>query len=447
MRQQGTRLGRGGLRRRVQPLPDLRVGQARAGMHHRRIELETLDCARGRHVHVADHAQPVDVGLERAHLVRQCLRQHRDHAPRKIHGRAALARIAVDGVAVADVVRYVGDRHDQPKVLALALAVNGVVEILGGFAVDGDQGQRSQVDAILAISRSDLGGQPLGLSLRVGGKLERQRVLAQRDLDFDAGIRGAAQDFLDACDRFAIGGRLFDDLGDHDLPGFGAAQVARRNEQVLVDTAVLGDDEPDAVLLVQAADDLAIDALEHLDDFSFRPAATVGAALAQRGAIAVQHLVHFARAQEVIVAAVIRYEKPEAIGMALHGAEDQVELGDDAQFALAIGEQLAVALHGGEAAVEGFARDRSDGEFAFQVGGGQRRPGVAQGGQDSLARRQQGRIDVARPGASGLAVRWRRGGKRLWLGVQHAIGGMRRRLLARTGLRAGCALGRFGELL
>ena len=178
-------------------------------------------------------------------------------------------------------------------------------------------------------------------------------------------------------------------------PGLRAAQVARRDEQVLVDAAIFGDDEPDAVFLVQAADDFAIGALQHLDDLAFRPAAAIGAGLAQRRAVAVQHLVHFARAQEIVVAAFVRDEEPEAVGMALHGADDEVELGDDAQFALAVGEQLAVALHRRQPAVERLARDGADGEFALEVGGRQRRAGIAQRGQDRFARRQQRRIDVA----------------------------------------------------
>ena len=40
-----------------------------------------------------DHAQAIDVGLERAQLVGQLLGQHRDHAAREIHRRAALARV------------------------------------------------------------------------------------------------------------------------------------------------------------------------------------------------------------------------------------------------------------------------------------------------------------------------------------------------------------------
>ncbi len=113
VRQQFTRLGIGGLRRGIEPLPHLRVREPGARMHDRRIERVALDCAGRRHFHVADHAKTVDAAFERAQLVRQLLRQHRDYAPREIDGRSALARVAVDRIAVAHVVRDIGDRDDR----------------------------------------------------------------------------------------------------------------------------------------------------------------------------------------------------------------------------------------------------------------------------------------------------------------------------------------------
>ena len=81
-------------------------------------------------------------------------------------------------------------------------------------------------------------------------------------------------------------------------------------------------------------------------------------------AVAVQHLVHLARAEEDVGAAVLGNEEAEAVRMALDDAGDEVELGDDAELALAVDQQLAVALHRGEAAVERLAGAPVDGEVA-----------------------------------------------------------------------------------
>ena len=129
---------------------------------------------------------------------------------------------------------------------------------------------------------------------------------------------------------------LLDDLDDDDLAGLGAAALVGRHEQVLVDAPILGDDERDAVLLVQAPDERAIGALEHVDDLALGPAAAIDADAARRRAVAVQHLVHLARAEEQIGAAVVGDEEAEAVGMSLHGAGDEGELGGDAELALAV---------------------------------------------------------------------------------------------------------------
>ena len=113
LRQQRLRRARTRLAGVSSQVPHLRVREPRARVHDGRIELVLRDPALGGHVHVADHAQPVDVRLERAELVRQRLRQHRNHAAREIDRRAALARVAVERVAVLHVVRDVGDRDDR----------------------------------------------------------------------------------------------------------------------------------------------------------------------------------------------------------------------------------------------------------------------------------------------------------------------------------------------
>ena len=246
-------------------------------------------------------------------------------------------------------------------------------------------------------------GQALGLPLRLLRELEGQRVLAQRDLDLDAGIGRGAQHFLHARDRFAVLGRLLDDLGDDDLADLRGADAVGGHQEVLVDAPVLGDDEVDAALLVEAADDLAVRARQHLDDVAFGAAAAVDAALAHDGTVAVQHLVHLARVQEEVVAAFVGHEEAEAVRMTLHGADREVELGDDAQLALAVGEELAVALHRGEPPVERVARDGRHAERLLDVGGRQGGAGVLQRSEDRVAGGDEAGVEVVRPRAASRA--------------------------------------------
>ena len=46
------------------PFPDLGVGEPRARMHHRRVEAVAANFAAAGDCHVADHAQPIDLGLQ-----------------------------------------------------------------------------------------------------------------------------------------------------------------------------------------------------------------------------------------------------------------------------------------------------------------------------------------------------------------------------------------------
>ena len=69
-------------------LPHARVGQARVRAHHRRIELRARDFAVAVDLHVAHHAQALDLRIQRADAVRQRLRQHRHDEAGEIHRRA-----------------------------------------------------------------------------------------------------------------------------------------------------------------------------------------------------------------------------------------------------------------------------------------------------------------------------------------------------------------------
>jgi len=85
MRQQSLRLARRRASLLREPCPDLRVGEARAGAHHRRIEPVAANAPLRVDRHVASHAQPIHVGLERTELVRQGFRKHGNHAAGKVH--------------------------------------------------------------------------------------------------------------------------------------------------------------------------------------------------------------------------------------------------------------------------------------------------------------------------------------------------------------------------
>jgi hypothetical protein len=87
-----------------------------------------------------------------------------------------------------------------------------------------------------------------------------------------------------------------------------------------------------------------------------------------------EHLVHFRGAEEQVGAAVVRDEEAEAVGVTLDGPADEVELGGDAELALAIHQELAVALHRVDAAEERVAGTLVDGHLAPARPAAARRP-------------------------------------------------------------------------
>jgi hypothetical protein len=171
------------------------------GEHHRRIEAVAPDRTVAGDLHVAHHAQALDLRIQRAQPVGKLLRQHRDHAARKIHRVAARIGVPVQRAARRHIVRNIGNRHDQAEALALALAIHGVVEVP---AVSLSMVTSGRPVMSSRPFQSDLRTASGSLRVSASAALENsygQFVLAQRDLDFHARIGIVAEHFDQAADR------------------------------------------------------------------------------------------------------------------------------------------------------------------------------------------------------------------------------------------------------
>ena len=307
----------------------LGVGEARMRADHRRIELVRVDLAGGGDQHVGDHRQAFDVRVQRAQPVGELLRQHRDHAARKVDRGRALVGVGVERLAGLDVVADVGDRDDQaPAVVRLdaadlrRLAVDGVVEVARVLAVDRHQCHVGQVDAVLAVGRPDPLRQRGGLRQRLGGEQVRHLVLAHRDLDLHAGIVDLAEHLGDAADRLRVHRRRLGQFDRDHLAGGGVGDRVLRNEDVLAVALVFGRHQPDAALVQQPADDRRALALQDLEHAPFGAALAVVADDARLDPVAMQDRAHFLRRQIEVRAAVGADDEAVAVAMALHDAFD-----------------------------------------------------------------------------------------------------------------------------
>jgi hypothetical protein len=125
-----------------------------------------------------------------------------------------------------------------------------------------------------------------------------------------------------------------------------------RDQNVLVDPPIFRYDNRDSVLQQDAANDPAVGPFQHFDDDSLTPPAAVGADDAHQRAIAMQDLGHLPGFERQVLAAVVGNQKTIAIGMALDAPGDQAgALGQDVG-ALAIAQQLRLALHCPQAALK-----------------------------------------------------------------------------------------------
>ncbi len=96
---------------------------------------------------------------------------------------------------------------ELPVAVGQRLDEDGVVEVAGGLAVDGDDGKAAEVAALRGLCGGEridgLCGGGGGFGEYVGGEDVRQMMLADHDLDVDAEGIGRAEDLDDA----AFGGR------------------------------------------------------------------------------------------------------------------------------------------------------------------------------------------------------------------------------------------------
>ena len=281
---------------------NLFVGEARRRANRRREELIGVNLAFGGDEHVADHRQPLDIGVERAQAVRELLGQHRQDPAREIDRGRALVGVGVERLARLHIVADVGDGDDEaPAVRHLRapdlgrLAVHGVVEIARVFAVDGDECDVAEVDAVPAIGGSDRLGQGRRLRQRGVGKDVRHLVLAHRDLDLHAGIVDLSQHFGDPSERLRMQRWRLGELDGDDLARRGAGDGVARHDDVLAVAPVLRRHQPDAAFVQQAADDRCLLALDDVEQPALGPALLVVADDAHLDAILVQDRAHLLR--------------------------------------------------------------------------------------------------------------------------------------------------------
>ena len=356
-------------------------------MHHRFIEFRFADFAVETDLHVAYETEAVDFGFERADAVRQSFRQHRHNETRKVHRCSALLRFVIQRRAGFHVMRDIGDRYNQPEAAAVGFAPDRVVEIFRVFAIDGDQRQLTQIDAPRDVAIRDLQRHRGGLSDHVRRKFMRQIMPVDGRFDHQRRRQLVAEHCKHAADRRPIRVRRMHDLADHQLAAAGVHPRVDGDLYVALDAGVVRYDITDASLQREPADQPIDAALQHFHDGALATAAAIDAGDAGHHPVAVQHLAHFHRRQEQVVAgARVGTQKTEAVGIRDYRAGDQIHPCRRQITAASILQQLTVAQHRGEALVERIAAfGRLQAEVFAQALSEHRAIGVCEQLQDRFA--------------------------------------------------------------
>ena len=270
--------------------------------------------------------EPIHAGIQRAEPVGEALRQHRQHASREVDGGPARTRLVVENGSFGHVVRDVGDVDADAVARRRSLGLDGVVEVLGRFAVDRHDAAVAEVAPAPQVLGANLLGVPFGLFDHRLGKAGRQIVRTQDDLDVDARLAQEPEPLLDLAkgDAARIRERRQADLNDLALAGAPGFPV--RDPDHGVDLRIVGQDHLPALLRLEAADHALANALQDAHDHSRAPRRASPAIRRRPRAL-------FPREDDVAVEGSVHPGPRNEEVLALVGEHESVALGPDRQAA------------------------------------------------------------------------------------------------------------------
>jgi len=122
-------------------------------------------------------------------------RQHGDGAVGEVDAGTAQAGFLIERGVGCDVLGDIGDVDLQFEIVVGQLADQDcVVEVAGGFTVDGDDGESAEVAAAVEFAGGDGGWNLLRFFQSRGGEMVREMKFADDDFDVNAEVVFAAED-------------------------------------------------------------------------------------------------------------------------------------------------------------------------------------------------------------------------------------------------------------
>ena len=270
-------------------------------------------------------------------------------------------------------MRDVGDVDADAVARRGPLGLDGVVEVLGRFAVDGHDAAVAEVAPAPQVLGADFLGVPFGLFDHRLGKAGRQIVRTQDDLDVDARLAQEPEPLLDLAvgDAARIRERRQPDLNDLALAGASGFPV--RDPDHGVDLRIVGQDHLPALLRLEAADHALANALQDAHDHSRAPRRASPAIRCRPRAlfpgedrVAVEGAVHPRPRNEEVLALVGEHES-EALGPDGQAARHEVRELDRRVLLAPDSDDLAPPLEQVELLAEGLLLGLTHAQALHQI--------------------------------------------------------------------------------
>ena len=333
----------------------LAVRQPSVRADDRLLELEGLDLARPRDVDERRQRQPRLALDQRADAVRELLGQHRQHVPWQVHAGGALHGLLVEAGAFGDVVTDVGDvyAHAQQAVLGVAVQAlhgEGVVEVLGVFAVDGE----GRDVAVVGAALHHLGRHRVGHGLRFGHgvavELRLQAVLDDDCARLDLRVVAGAEELLDLTERLLLT-RLLGPHHAHDdaRTALELPDRLRREQDAVLKTHRVGPKDGVPARVLERADDMLVPTRDDPHDLAAgAPVLTLHRVRSRHHAVAVPGARQPVGRDEEVLPAGVRDDEAVPARRDLQSAKHEVHLLRQAVGAAPGAYQAAVVDQAGQ---------------------------------------------------------------------------------------------------
>ena len=180
-----------------QPVRDIVVGQLGFGLNPRGKEFDVItQGAIGCHGHAAGQRRTAHIWTQRADIIREFARQHRDVEARQVVGERTLCRQLIELTAFRHIGSRIGDSDGQTqRAIILRFHIERIIHILGAGAVDGDEIQRGQIFTrqifIHHLTKADIGRFTLKVMTRQCHPPRRQMVIGFDNKIGKFGIKAA----------------------------------------------------------------------------------------------------------------------------------------------------------------------------------------------------------------------------------------------------------------